>query len=445
MITVCWGFFSAVLNACGCRHGKILGYFAKAMTTASTFTMTASERRSSLGLAFIFALRMLGLFLILPVFALHARQMPGGQDVALVGMVMGIYGLTQACLQIPLGWASDRLGRKPIITAGLLVFAMGSVVAALADTLWLTLIGRALQGTALIADQTRAEVRTKAMAMVGGSIALTFALSLILAPKLYAWIGMPGLFGLTAVLALGAIAVVWRVVPAESPADKQGLKPVAWSQVLLHPELLRLNLGIFTLHMVQMALFVAVPVALVQQLHLPLAQHGWVYLPVVLLSFVLMMPALLWAEKKHRLRLVFLASVVLLVFTQGLLGWTWMTFTEVAPDFGWHPGQVGLLLGLLLFFVGFNVLEASLPSLISRVAPPQAKGLAMGVYNTSQSLGLFCGGTLGGLLVRHWGYPSVFFCSALALLLWLGIAWPMRAPVRSTPPHPQTDPLSSAA
>ena len=398
---------------------------------------TPAERRASGWLASIFALRMLGLFLILPVFAVHAQGLPGGDDVRLVGLAMGAYGLTQAFLQIPFGWASDRYGRKRVIVLGLLVFAAGSFFAAASTTLQGVVVGRAIQGagaisaaiTALIADHTRDTVRTKAMAMVGGSIGLTFAVSLVAGPWLYAGIGMEGLFALTGVLALVGIVVVWQLVPgapaqaeqapAPSGADPADASPPAresWLQVLLHPELLRLNLGIFTLHLVQMAMFVAVPVALVDA-GWPVRQHGWIYLPVVLGSFVLMLPPLLLGEKRDMVRAVFLGAILLLAITLALLGafWTW---------------PITLVALLLAFFVGFNILEATLPSLVSRLAQPASKGLALGIYNTTQSLGLFCGGWLGGRLAAAHGYGLVFECCAALLLLWLVVAWPMRPPAR---------------
>jgi MFS family permease len=385
--------------------------------------MTAREVRASASLASIFALRMLGLFLILPVFAVHARTLPGGDNITLIGVALGIYGLTQAFLQIPFGVASDRWGRKPVIVAGLVLFAVGSFVAAAATDIWMTIIGRAIQGagaisaavTAMIADSTRDEHRTKAMAMVGASIGLTFAISLVAAPPLYAAIGMGGLFALTGALAVAAIGVVvWVVPPAPMHAATlaDGAARLPWSRVVLDPQLLRLNFGIFALHTVQMAMFVVVPVLLVER-GLPLPHHWWVYLPVVLASFALMLPPIIAAERRGRMRVVFLSSVALLALVQaGLAGFT--------PSLAW------LVAWLLLFFVGFNILEATLPSLISRMAPPASKGLALGVYNTTQAFGLFVGGALGGWLARHGGATAVFGFATFAMLLWLAIAWGMR-------------------
>ena len=266
------------------------------MSVSSPLRMTPAERRASGWLAGLFALRMLGLFLILPVFSLHARSLAGGEQLGLVGLAIGIYGLTQAVLQIPLGWASDRYGRKPVIVAGLLVFALGSFVAALADSLLVVTIGRALQGagaisaaiTALIADSTRDEVRTKAMAMVGGSISLSFALSLTLAPWLYTLIGMGGLFAMTGGLALAGCFVVMRLVPDVPSVPRSG-PDATWRQVLLHAELARLSGGVFLLHAVQMAMFVVVPIALVEHAGLPVQHHGWVYVGVVLASLVVLL------------------------------------------------------------------------------------------------------------------------------------------------------------
>ena len=390
--------------------------------------MTAMERRSSFSLATIFALRMLGLFLILPVFAIEAARYPGGSDPALIGLAMGIYGLTQACLQVPFGMASDRLGRKRVIIFGLLVFAVGSFVAAWAPSLvWLTL-GRALQGagavsaavTALLADQTRDEVRTKSMALVGASIGLMFALSLVVAPLLVAYVGLGGLFALTGGLALMGVAVIVWWVPAE-PLVHKNVPRGRLLEVLRLPALLRLNLGVFILHAVQLAMWMAVPAMLVEA-GLPREHHWWVYLPAVLASFLVMGMTLFPLEKRGYLRAVFLTAIGLTTVVQfGLL----LAATGA-------PG-VGVLGGLLfVFFCGFNVLEASQPSLASRVAPAHARGAAMGVYNTLQSLGFFVGGVSGGWLIKHTGPQGLFTACAAGMVVWLLVAWPMQAPSTKT-------------
>jgi len=391
--------------------------------------MTATERRASFSLASIFALRMLGLFLVLPVFALEAARYPGGDDPARVGLAMGIYGLTQACLQIPFGLASDWWGRKPVIIAGLLMFAAGSLIAAWAPDLHWLVIGRAVQGagaisaavTALLADTTRDEVRTKAMALIGGSIALMFALSLVAAPWLGARIGLHGLFALTGALALAGVAIVLWWVPPEPgvhvDAARGGMR-----EVLRHPALLRLNFGVFVLHAVQLAMWVALPALLVQA-GLEKARHWQVYLPAVLASLVVMGGTLFPLERRGYLRAVFLAAVGLIALVQ--VGLLWTVSSSAVPALG------GLAALLVLFFCGFNVLEATQPSLASRLAPAHARGAALGVYNTLQSLGFFAGGAVGGWITKNHGPQGLFMVCGALMLLWLAVAWPMQAPGRA--------------
>lgn len=390
------------------------------MSDQQMHAMTREEKRAGISLASIFALRMLGMFLILPVFAVHAQTLPGGTNLTLVGLALGAYGLTQAIFQIPFGMASDKFGRKRVIIVGLVLFAIGSVFAAMATDIYWTIFGRVLQGagaisaavTALAADLTREQHRTKVMAMIGSSIGLVFAFSLVAAPLLYAVIGMHGIFWMTGGLALAAIAVVIYIVP-EPPPVHAGLR-VPFRQVLVNTQLLRLNLGIFILHMAQMMMFVVVPGLLISTGGLPLASHWQVYLPAVLISFVLMVPAIIYAEKRQKLRTVFVAGIVLLLLTLLMLGLQSNDFYVVAG-------------GLLSFFVAFNLLEAMLPSLVSRVAPPQAKGAALGIYNTAQALGLFMGGALGGWIVKHYNAQSVFLFAAGITLIWLAAAATMQA------------------
>ncbi len=388
--------------------------------------MSPLELRASLSLASLFALRMLGLFLILPVFAVHARHLTGGDSQTLVGVALGIYGLTQGILQIPYGMASDRYGRKRLIVIGLLFFALGSFVAAWASDIYVVILGRAIQGagaiaapvTAFIADITREEHRTKAMAMVGGSIGLTFAVSLVAAPALYRSIGMEGIFDLTGALSLAAIWMTLAVVPPEPRSAGDPTRRVrrgALSEVLRNTEQLRLNLGIFSLHVVQMAIFVVIPVALVQYGGLAVSEHWKIYLPVVLGSFALMMPPLLQAERRGRMKFLFLAAIVLLLAVELGFAVCYTNFTMA----------IALLLA---FFVAFNILEASLPSLVSRVAPPASRGTALGVYSTTQALGLFVGGAAGGWLAKNFGDPAVFVFGFAVIALWLGVASGMRVP-----------------
>lgn len=385
--------------------------------------MSPLEIRASLSLASIFALRMLGMFLILPVFAVHAQSLPGGNSATLIGLAMGIYGLTQSFGQIPFGAASDKYGRKRIIIIGLILFALGSFIAAAASDIVWVIVGRAVQGagaisaavTAFIADTTRDEHRTKAMAMVGGSIGLTFAVSLIAAPMLYEVIGMAGIFALTGILSIIAIFVVAFVVPPAPP--KVAAKRIPFSEVLRDIELMRLNFGVFALHVTQMAMFVVVPSALVQYADLPIAEHWKVYLPVVLASFALMLPPLFVGEKRGKTKQVFLGSIALMLVVQ--VGF-WLFLSQ--PTLHWSV----LVVLLLAFFIAFNVLEASQPSLVSRIAPSSAKGAALGVYNTLQALGLFCGGALGGWLKQHAGASSVFILGTALTIVWLIIASSMK-------------------
>ena len=388
--------------------------------------MSALEIRAGLSLASLFALRMLGLFLILPVFAVYAPQLRGGDNHALVGLALGAYGLTQAMLHIAFGMASDRYGRKRVIVLGLALFALGSMVAAFSGDIYMVILGRCIQGAgaisaavmALAADLTREQHRTKTMAMIGASIGLVFALSLMAAPVLYRWIGMSGIFVLTGLLAIGAIAVVAWVVPPEPTENldlSRRMRPATLGDVLRNTDLLRLNFGIFALHSMQMAIFVVVPLALVHEGGLPLAEHWKVYLPVVGGSFILMLPAIFWGERKGRVKPVFLGSIVVMLAVQ-------------AASLLWLRSLAGIGMILLGFFVAFNVLEAMLPSLVSRIAPASARGTAIGVYNTTQALGLFAGGAAGCWLMQHYGESSVFVFGLALVALWLLIAAPMRVP-----------------
>ncbi len=384
--------------------------------------MTRQEIRASASLASIFGLRMLGLFLILPVFAFHARSLPGGDDATLVGLAMGMYGLTQAFGQIPFGMASDRFGRKRIIVIGLLLFIIGSLIAAIDRHVIWVMVGRAVQGagavsaavTALIADSTRDEHRTKAMAMVGASIGLTYAASLVIAPLLYAAVGMRGMFLLVACLSAAAIFVVLYVTP-EAPARPP--EQASFIEVLRNPELMRMNVGVFALHAIQMSMFVVLPNVLVNAGGIAISEHWKIYLPVVLTSFVLMLPPIFVGEKQGKMKHVFLSAIVLLLLVEFGL-----RFAVSQPVLSFS-----LLVGLLLaFFVAFNVLEASQPSLVSRLAPTGSRGAALGVYNTMQAIGLFAGGAGGGLLAQHFGGAAVFSAGCLLTVGWLIIASSMK-------------------
>lgn len=386
--------------------------------------MTSTERRAAAGLAGIFALRMLGLFLILPVFALQAQGLPGASPL-LIGLAIGAYGLTQALLQIPFGMLSDRIGRKPVIFGGLLLFAVGSVIAAMADDIQGVILGRVIQGSgaiaaavmALTADLTREEVRTRAMAGIGMSIGMAFALALVLGPALAHWIGLDGIFWFTAVLALGGILILAFVVPTpEHSSVHRDAEPVAsqFRGVLAQGELLRLDFGVLILHMLMTSLFLVVPLSM-REHGLPAAHHWWVYLPVLVLSVAAMVPFIIQAESRGRMKPVFVGAVGVLAIS--LLGL-----------YGFGDGIPAIALFLFLFFTAFNLLEASLPSLISKIAPAAAKGTAMGVFSTSQFAGAFLGGLAGGWVHQQWGGGGVFLFCAVAALVWLLIALSMGSP-----------------
>lgn len=387
--------------------------------------MSRNEVRSAASMAGIYALRMLGLFMILPVFALYAEELEGVTP-ALTGMAIGIYGMTQALLQIPFGLLSDKIGRKPVIVFGLLIFAVGSLVAASADSIFMVIVGRALQGSgaiaaavmALTADLIREEHRVKAMAIIGMSIGGSFALAMVLGPLLNNWIGVPGIFALTAVLALGGVAAVLTVVPtpvvSRMHRDAEAV-PGQFSSVLRDPQLLRLDLGIFSLHLILTATFVVLPLALRDVAGLPANRHWELYLPVLVLSLLMAVPFILQAEKYRRMKQVFVGAIVVIALAEGAL--------SVLHASVW---AIGVL--LFVFYAAFNLLEAILPSLIAKVAPPDRKGTAMGVYSSSQFFGAFIGGAVGGWLHGRYGLGAVFlFCSGVAAL-WLLVAVSMQTP-----------------
>jgi MFS family permease len=368
---------------------------------------------------------MLGMFMILPVFALYAPKLEGATP-ALMGLAIGAYGMTQAILQIPFGLLSDRFGRKPVIAVGLLLFALGSVVAALSTSIYGVILGRAIQGAgaiaaavmALAADLTREEQRTKAMAIIGMSIGFSFSLALVAGPILDHWIGLSGIFWLTAVLACLGIAVLYLVVPQPQVSrvhrDAEPV-PAQFMGVLRDAQLLRLNYGILSLHLILTATFTVLPLILRDHLGMASAKHWHLYLPVMLLSVAAMVPFIILAERRRRMKQVFLGAIAVVALA----------------EFGmamWHVSFVSIALLLFVFYVGFNLLEATLPSLISKMAPSDSKGTAMGFYSSSQFLGAFIGGAAGGWLQGHFGIGGVLvFCGTVAVL-WLLVAASMRSP-----------------
>ena len=394
-------------------------------------SMTSLELRSTIALALVFALRMFGMFSILPVLAIYAQSLPGGSAPLLVGIALGIDGLAQAFLQIPFGLLSDRYGRKRMIYIGLVFFALGSFIAAGADDIYMIIFGRLIQGTgavaaailALVADLTREEHRSKSMAVIGMSIGVTFGVSMVLGPALNEYIGVSGIFFLTGCLALLAMLVIKFIVPnpqvSGSHADA-GTIPSQIMAVFNNPELQRLDFGIFSLHAAMRGIFVAVPLLLVNVGHLPVSAHWKVYLPVMAISFIAVIPAIIIAETRGKMKLIFCSAVALLTAST-------MLMSVMVSHFA------GIVTALFMFFLAFNLLEATLPSLISKIAPAGSKGTAIGVYNSFQFLGLFLGGAIGGFLAQHASYAAVFAFSS-----GLGVAWLLFAMTMQKPPAVRT-------
>ncbi|WP_435103507.1 MFS transporter [Arhodomonas sp. AD133] len=386
--------------------------------------MSASERRATAGLAAIFGLRMLGLFFIMPVFALYADGLTGATPT-LIGLAIGAYGLTQALLQIPMGMLSDRIGRRPVIFGGLAVFALGSVVAALSTGIWGVIAGRALQGSgaiaaavmALAADHTRERQRTKAMAFIGVSVGLAFMLALIIAPSVAAAMGLSGLFWITAALALGAMGLLHWLVPAPATrSHDRDIRAGTFTEVLRHPDLLRLDASVLLLHLIMTAQFVVLPVVIGEVVGLSPAAHWQVYVPVMMVSALLMFPAIGVGEAKRVMHRLVVVAVALLIAGE----------LALADTIG--VGPWAFVAALLVYFTAFNVLEASLPSLVSRFAPAHARGAALGVFSTAQFVGAFLGGVLGGATYGRFGAEGVFVASAALAALWLVLVLGLQAP-----------------
>lgn len=389
-------------------------------TRAPRIPLTAQERKVSANLALLFAVRMLGLFLLTPVFADAAKHLAGGDCPTLIGLAIGAYGLTQAIMQIPFGILSDRFGRRPIIIIGMVLFIVGGIICALSDSVMGVVVGRAIQGfgavsaaiTAWIADSTRPEVRARAMAMVGGSIGLSFAASLVLSPLLVEFTGLSGLFWVISLLGFVCLLLATFLVPVV-PMHDQAITPVSSKQVLRDDSLLRLNFGVFCLHFSMMSLFVVLPSLLIKLGDLSVGRLWEVYLPVIVVALILMVPAVFYIEtrKKHKLGLDSSVGLLALLF----LAWI------AASSSYW-----GCVVSLLVFFILFNVLEALQPSMVSRVTPPQHKGLALGLYNMCQALGVATGGAVGGLLAQYTSTTMVFVMGAVVSGIWFLIAFRMK-------------------
>ena len=400
------------------------------MVKKNKIQMLSHEWRASTSLAGVYALRMLGMFLVLPVLALHAHglaaHLPEPEQLKMVGLAMAMYGLTQAILQLPLGILSDKIGRKKVIYIGMAVFAGGSFLAATAHSVEMLVLARAIQGagavsaavTALLADLTREEVRTRAMSMIGLSIGLTFSVGLVLSPILTNWVGVNGLFMIMGILSVASIVLVAFYTPNPEQShlhqDTQA-QTSRLGEVLRNSQLLRLNFGIFTLQAGLMAIFTALPFAL-RNLGWDKTEHWKIYLPATVIGLVLMVPAIIIGETRHKLKPVFVLGILLILLAQfGLI-------------FSLHSiWAIGV--ALIVYFIGFNILEASMPSLVSKIAPPDLKGTAMGVYNTLQSIGVFSGGMIGARMYAVAGFSGVFgFCCVL-IGVWLVLAMTAPAPL----------------
>lgn len=387
--------------------------------------MNATELRATIGLALIYALRMVGMFMILPVFALYAHGLATPASDFQIGLAIGIYGLTQAMLQIPLGMASDRWGRKPIIVIGLLLFAVGSWLAGATDDIYWITLGRAVQGlgavssavSALLADLTRDSVRTTAMAILGAGMGLSFIGALVVGPVLAGHIGVGGIFHLTGLLALLGIPVVLWLVP-HAPLPKASNAGV-W-QVLKDDQLLRLDGGILLLHALLTGLFIAAPFAIEETLGLAANAHWKLYLPVLICSILPVFPLIKLAESRGQTRELFLAAIGILAVSMAVLA-------------EWHSRAFGLIAAMALFFIAFNFLEGTLPSLISRRAPPDRRGAALGVYSSAQFLGPMIGGALIGSVKGHYGLAGAFAVAALLPIIWLTFAFKLVPPPARTP------------
>lgn len=396
------------------------------VNAAAASTTAPFERRVVVSLAALYSFRMFGLFMLLPVLSVYGSDY-AGQTPFLLGLALGAYGLSQAMLQIPFGMLSDRFGRKPLILIGLFLFVLGSVVAALADSVYGLIIGRFLQGCgaisaavmALLTDLTSDENRTKAMATIGASIGVSFSVAMTLGPLLATWGGVGVIFWLTALLGLVGIYILLARVPDVAQASRPKREAVAvphllWN-TLKHPELLRLNLGIFALHFVLMANFVVLPLVLQDQLQIPRDYHGLIYFPLLAIAFMVMLPFVIIAEKRRKIKPVFLLAVGALLVSELLL--------TLVTDSRWMT-----IATLFLFFIAFNLLEATQPSMVSKIAPAGAKGTATGIYSTCQVLGVFGGGALGGWLLQYSDIDKVFYLNAGLVLVWLAVAWSMRPP-----------------
>jgi MFS family permease len=386
--------------------------------------MSVAEKRATWGLGAVFSLRMLGMFMVLPVLTTYGMKLQDASE-SLIGLAIGIYGLMQAVLQIPFGLWSDRFGRKPLIVVGLLIFTLGSIIAAVTISIWGVILGRALQGSgaiaaavmALLSDLTREQNRTKAMAFIGISFGITFAIAMVSGPIITHALGLHGLFWIIAALALAAIALTLFFVPDSNVHilnRDSGMARGSFGTVLRNHSLFKLNIGIFCMHFLLMSTFVALPVQL-EHAGFPAVKHWQIYLYTMLIAFITVLPPIIYAESKRKMRRVFMFCVAVILIAETIL---WLADTSFWP----------LVAGVLLFFIAFNLMEALLPSWVSKEAPAGYKGTAMGIYATGQFLGVACGGTIGGWLAAHTGAHTVFLFGGGLTFAWLLLSFTMREP-----------------
>jgi MFS family permease len=385
--------------------------------------MKQSWLNSTIPIAAIFSFRMLGLFMLIPVFTIHAGHLIAATP-KLLGIALGGYGLSQGILQIPFGVLSDRYGRKPMLTLGLLLFAAGSLLGAWTESIYGMILARILQGAgaigsvliALLADVTDDTERTKAMAVIGITIGVSFSLAMVISPIIAQHFGLAGVFYLTAILAFLGLLLLYTVIPfpEKQPFQLDAPNATQFKHVFFNPHLLRLNIGIFCLHWIFTATFFVVPMLLQHQLRLGHLSEQWhFYLPILLCAFLTMIPLIIFAEKKRQIKWVFLSSIALICLAQWLLASSHQVWFSICGS-------------MFIFFVAFNILEACLPSLISRHANAQKKGTAMGFYSSSQFLGIFMGGSLAGVVYQFFGSQGIFLMNGLVALCWLLIALPMQ-------------------
>lgn len=387
--------------------------------------MNKLEQRTAASLAAVYSVRMLGLFMILPVLPLYAKSQADLTPL-LIGFAISVYGFMQASLQIPLGLLSDKIGRKPVILGGLVVFILGSLIAALAgDNFYLLIVGRAVQGMgaiasatmALAADLTREQHRAKVMATIGMTIGIAFAVAMVIGPIIDANLGISGVFWVTALLATLAMPLIMFAVPnpPEHKKTESGIVANYLKPVLQNPSLLKVNFSVFILHLVMTANFTIIPRVLRDELGMESINHWKIYLPVLLISFILSVPQIIIAEKYRKMKPLFIIAIITIACSQIILGL-------------WHYNFYLMIFSLLIFFIGFNFLEAILPSLVAKYTKSNTKGTAMGLFSTAQFAGIFTGGMLGGWIATQFGENSVLLLGAILCIVWLLVITRLQTP-----------------